>query len=233
MTKVFEKQEFGSFADRDSGSLFSDIEFRGCYFQGCNLSVTEDPNLRSTVRNVQLLDCSQRGCAIYPAIFEDVLVDGFNTNGQLVQAWGAAFNRVVLRGKIDRLMISSVVDVYGDRPNLQRAFDEANAEYYRSVEWALDISQAEFKELDIRGVFPVHLIRRDPETQVVVTRERALKHEWKSLDFQENLLPFSIDFFLKEEEPATLLIAPKRHPKFRRYLQDIKTLRAAGVAEPD
>lgn len=233
MKTVFEQQEFHSFIDRGTRAPFCDVQFRDCYFQGCSLSVTDDPHMRSTFRNVQLVNCSQRGCGIECAIFEDVLVDGFNTNGQLVQTWGAAFNRVVLRGKLDRLMISSVVDVWGNEPKRQQAFNEANAEYYRNVQWALDISEAEFKELDIRGIFPVHLIRRDPETQVVVTRERALQSDWRKLAFNEDLFPYSIECFLNEDLPATLLIAPKRNRKFRRYLEDIQTLRSAGVAEPD
>ena len=98
-----------------------------------------------------------------------------------------------------------------DQPDVQQTFDESNAEYYRNVEWALDISQAEFEELCLRG-FPVHLIRRDPETQIVMTREKALKGGWKHLEFQENLLPGLIDLFLQREEPATLLIAPTTSP---------------------
>jgi hypothetical protein len=230
--QIFQNQRFESFDDRDSVAMFSDVEFRNCYFESCELSITRTPTLRSTVRNVGLINCSQRGSSISAAIVEDVLVDGLNTNGQLFQTWGAVFNRTVLQGKIDRVMISSAVLPGVIGPDEQQAFDKANTEYYRHVEWALDISKGEFKELCIRGL-PGHLVRRDPETQFLVTRERAMSGEWKDLEFQENLLPISLEMFLQRGEPSIVLIAPKRHRKFKVYLDDMQLLRRRGVAEPD
>ena len=230
--EIYRDQRFEDFTDRDSGAVLGDAEFHNCYFEGCALSITDDPERRCTIRNVRLTNCSQRGCSIDPAIIEDVLIDGFDTHGQPVQIWGAVFNRVVLRGKIDRMMISSVVDVMGDKPHVQRAFDEANAEYYRNVKWALDISQGEFKELDIRGL-PARLIRRDPETQVVVTREKAVEGKWRELPFRERLWATSLNLLLDFNLPDMVLVAPKRHRKFQDYVADLKLLQEAGVAEPD
>jgi hypothetical protein len=171
------------------------------------------------------------------AIVEDVLVENFNTHGQLLQTWGAVFNRVVLRGKIDRLMLSNTIlgDVLADKEHRERDIAQmrkANAEYYRKVEWALDIRAADFEELSVRGV-PTHLIRRDPETQVVVIREKALEETWRDLDLSETLFKTWLGLFLEEDSPSTILVAPKRHPKFRRYLNDLRMLQKVGVAEPD
>lgn len=229
---VFENQEFDSVRDRDSAASFCNMEFRKCHFNSCALSITRNPTLRSTVRNVSLINCSQNGCSLHSAIVEDVLIDGFKTNGQLFQTWGAVFKRVILQGKIDRLMISSAILPGVARPEEQHAFDEANAEYYRHTEWALDISKGEFKELCFRGV-PGHLLRRDPDTQVLVTREKALSREWKNLEFRENVLPVSLEMFLQRAEPTIVFVAPKRHPQFRAYLEDLTMLRGCGVAEPD
>lgn len=230
--RVYQKEEFRSFRDRDSGAVFSDIEFRECYFQSCAISITRNPGLRSTVRNVRMIGCSHRGCTIYAAIFEDVLVDGLKTHAQPLQCWGAVFNRVVLRGRIDTLMTSAPISAMPAAPEEQAAFDRANAEYYRNVDWALDISQIECKDLDLRGV-AARLVRRDPETQAVVTRRSAMEGTWRDLPFNENLWPTSLSVFLGQGEEDTILVAPKRHPKFRRYLEDLNLLRKAGVAEPD
>lgn len=235
--RVFRDQEFQSYYDRDSAATFSDIEFCRCYFESCALSIARRPPDRSTIRNIRLLDCSQRGCRLDSAIVEDVLVDGLKTHGQLLQTWGAVFNRVVLRGKIDRLMIStdvfpSILMAEADRRREIDSFRAENAEYYRRVDWALDISQGEFKELDIRGV-PTHLIRRDAETQVVVTRKKALEGRWKELEFRETLWRTWLEHFLQTEEPSTILAAPKRHVKFRNYLADLRLLQNSGVAEVD
>jgi len=230
--QIFYDRTFDSFDDRDSAATFHDLEFRNCYFESCELSITRTPALRSTVRNIKLINCSQRGCSLSAAIVEDVLIDGLKTNGQLFQTWGAVFNRTVLQGKIDRLMVSSAVLPGVVTQEEQHSFDQANLEYYRHVEWALDISKGEFKELCIRGL-PGRLIRRDPETQVLVTREKALTGDWKALEFRENLWPTSLNMFLQRAEPSIVLVAPKRHPKFKDYLSDMKLLRLAGVTEPD
>ena len=155
--RVFEKEEFRSFYD-DGGQVFQDLEFRRCHFVSSAISITKDPRLRSTVRNVKLINCQQHGCAIDTAVLEDVLIDGLKTNG-LVQTWGAVFKHVTMRGKIGRIMLSPLVATGQAPPEVQRAFDEANAEYYAKVDWALDISEGEFEELDIRGV-SARLIRR-------------------------------------------------------------------------
>lgn len=236
--KVFQSKSFVDFQDRDSGSTFCDLVlFRDCYFESCAVSATRNPNLRSRVHNVQLINCNQRGCSLGTAIIEDSLIDGLVSNGQLFQTFGAVFNRVVLKGKIDRLMISNNVlpdlllnpDYWHEDID---AFRCANAEHYSKVEWALDISGAEFKECDIRGV-PSHLIRRDPETQIVVTREKAALRDWESLPLKDALWRSWLQHFLLREESSVVLVAPKLHKKFRLYLDDLRLLQEAGVAEPD
>lgn len=234
--QVFAKQTLEDFDDRNSAATFSDLDFRQCHFDGCLVSVTHDPKLRSTVRNVQLIDCTENGSSIDTVILEDCLVKNLKTSG-LFQIFGAVFRHVVLQGQFNRLMINNDVPPRGD-VNLPYqyenvdAFREANAEYYRQVDWALDISKGEFKELDIRGV-PGRLVRRDPETQILVTRKRTLEGAWRDLPFRESLTAFSLEFMLKQEMADTVLIAPKRHRKFPSFLEDLRLLREAGVAEPD
>jgi hypothetical protein len=234
--QVFQNQRFHRFRDYDSRAVFSDLEFRNCEFQSCLVGITKNPQLCTTIRRVSLINCNDNGSSIGNAIVEDTLVESLKTPG-LFQTFGAVFKHVVLRGKLDRLMICNyeLPDSSVNLPyqyEVVDAFREANTEYYRDVDWALDISQAEFKELDIRGV-PGRLIRRDSQTQVLITRERALEGDWRKLPFRENLTPFAIDFMLQQELPDTVLIAPKRHRKFPLYLEDLQLLREAGLAEPD
>src|SRR5262245_18830523 len=147
----FSDRTFECFYDQDSAATYCDVEFCRCRFESCVVSITANPALRSTVRNLRLADCSQRGCSLNCAIVEDVIIEGFNTNGRLFQTWCAVFNRVVLRGKIDRLMISNEIlgTALGIEEQRQREIapmKAANAEFYRNVEWALDIATAEFKD---------------------------------------------------------------------------------------
>lgn len=229
--RVFERQELVRFYDQDSGRTFSGIEFRKCSFLSSAISITRKPELRSTVREVKLIQCEERGCALEAAIVENVLVDGLKTHG-LLQAWGAVFKHVTLRGKIGRVMISPAVATGMATKAQQRAFDEANAAYYAGVDWALDISEAEFEEGEIQRV-PAHLVRRDPATQVVVTREMALQGGWRQLDLSKTHWATSLEFMLKRGDPDVVLVAPKRHRRYRELLEGLRMLRDAGVAEPE
>jgi hypothetical protein len=129
-------------------------------------------------------------------------------------------------------MISPAVAPGSATQRQQNAFDEANAAYYAGVDWALDVSEAEFEEVDIRRV-PARLIRRDPKTQVVVTRERAMEGRWRELDLSKTDWAGWIDMFLKDGDSDLVLVAPKRDRKYRDLVDGLKALRDAGVAEPD
>lgn len=226
--KTFHKEEF-SFQDNDSAAVYEGFEFDRCTFLGCVISLTVEPALRSTVRNVRLTNCSQRGCLIYPAVIEESEVNGLNTHGQLLAVHGAVFKHVVLRGKIDRVMIRQKL---GEPKNVQTAFDRANASYYRSVDWALDIRDGEFKELEIDGV-PAKLIRRDPETQIVVKRKSVLDAMWKKLPLKLTIWHQYFGALLAGDYEDTVIVAGKRDPEFKTLIADLKVLRGAGVAEPD
>jgi hypothetical protein len=232
-----ERQQFIHQFDRGPATCFENIELAGCYFESCGLSLVEDPANRTLVRNVNIANCSQRGCVIKAAVFEDVILNGLKTHGQPLQVSGAVFKHVILQGKIDYLMLGwSLGTLQFDKPLVQRAFDVANAEYYRHVDWALDISQGEFKEIDIRGV-PARLIRRDPATQVVVTRTKALQGRWRDLRFPDgdpSVWWVVLDNFMAfGHDDDVVLVAPKRSKDYAALLEGLHILREDGVAEPD
>lgn len=230
--EIINSQLFKGLRDRNSARLFADLEFRKCVFDNCSISITQDVTRRSVVRNVSLINCTAKSCGVEPAIIEDVVVDGLKTNGKLTQAWGAAFKHVTLKGSIERLMLSPAVVLTDPDSPINRAFAKANAEYYASVDWALDISSAEAQELEIQGV-PARLIRRDPETQVVVTAEKAIRHGFEKLQYGETHWNFSIQFMLNRGDTDVVLVAPKKSPKFKALLEGLKMLRNEGIAEPD
>jgi hypothetical protein len=228
--KVFENQTFERFYDQDSSAVFSDLEFRKCRFVSCTISITLDPKLRSTVRNVNLVGCDYISGNLRPAIIENVTVEGLKTN-RLFQSWGAVFKHVTLKGRIGRVMFSPVVAPSVANRDHQIAFDDANSAFYKTVDWAMDISQGEFEECEIQNV-PAKLIRRDPETQVIVTRAKAARGEWRKLDLSKTHWAVSLDFFLNRGDQDIVLVAPKRNKRFPTLLDGLKMLRDAGVAEP-
>lgn len=229
--RLKEKESFEGLFDQDSSARFEDMEFRRCRFVRSALSITMTPRLRSSVKNVRLINCEQKGCTIWSAVVEDTLVENLKTNG-LLQCWGAVFGRTFLRGKIDRLMISPAIKGGLASADVQLAFDEANADYYSRVEWALDISEAEFKECELQRV-PAHLVRRDPETQVVVRRSRALGGEWRDIDLSRTHWKASLELFLERGDDDVVLVAGKRNENFDDLIAGLRMLRAAGIADPD
>jgi hypothetical protein len=182
---------------------------------------------------VRLIRCNANGCDIGPAVFRNVSVDSLATNDLLI-VWGALFERVTLSGELGKLKINTFVHHVDRSEATQLPFDRFRKEFYASVDWALDISRARFKEFDLRGI-PAHLIRRDPESQVVVRRERALDLEWHERVSKWNTLwPFMIKLFLRDGDADTVLVAPLAAEKKKRdaLLAGLKELRAIGVADP-
>ena len=227
--KTFERVTIGRTRDRDSGSAFSDFEFRRCEFDDCEISQGSRPELRSTIRNCHLHRCIVReNCSINTAIVEDCVVDGLETRG-LVFVRGAVFKHVVLKGKVGRFILHWPWRAESDPGN---PFSDANTEYYRGVDWALDLTQCEAKELQLSGV-PGRLIRRDPTTQILVTRERAAAVDWRRLPLGGSPYAMSLDLLTRCGEDARVLIAPHRDRSFQACIQAQKVLRDAGVAEPD
>jgi hypothetical protein len=227
----FEKQELRGFDDRDSGAVYEDVEFHKCVFDDFVLSCTRQPPLRTTFRRILVSDCSVRSGALFSAVVEDSAVVNLKVRG-LFQAWAAVFRHVTLRGRVGRLMLSDIPFPFREDVEAEGAFREANARFYETTDWALDITEAEFEELDIRGI-PARQIRRDPVTQVVVTREKAMQGAWRSLDLSRSHVDAWIKGMLAEGYPDVVIAAPKRHRNFRHVVEDLQRLRDIGVAELD
>jgi hypothetical protein len=230
MTQVFQGEVFRSKNDAGSGRTFEDMDFRGCKFEGGVLSLTRNPRLRTTVRNVSIRDCSVRGSTIGPAVIEDLLIDGLQTH-TLLQTWGAAFRHVTLRGRVGRVVCSDLVEPATSLTQTQRAFDSANAAFYASVDWAIDITEASLEEIDLRGI-PGKLVRRDPATSVLVRRENLESGEWREVDLSDTPYAISLQLLLESAREDQVLVAERRARDFHSCLAALQRLQDAGVADP-
>lgn len=235
MPQVFKNETFRNFRDRESGAIFSDLEFRRCRFEVAGVSITLEPAKRSTFRRIKFVQCEQDKCIIWPGIIEDVVIDGLDT-GRLLIANACAYKHVVLRGEVGNIKICRTIPwVSGPAGYLvrrQEAMDRANAEYYQGVDWALDISQAEFTSGEVEGI-PPELVRRDPETQFVL-RSHAIKDgRWRKVNLSGTYWSPLLDAYSKEGVGDVILIAPKAAPDFKPLLKGLIALREAGIVEPD
>ncbi len=92
--------------------------------------------------------------------------------------------------------------------------------------------EAEFAEADLRGV-PGHLVRRDPETKALVTREQAMRGVWRAIDLSGTHWGVTLELLARDGQVGSeVLVASRRARNFRALLDGLKHLRDAGVAEP-
>ncbi len=135
------------------------------------------------------------------------------------------FRHVTLRGRIGPIMTAPVH--YALPEETQAAFNAAIVAYYQDVDWALDISAAEFSDADFYMV-PGDLVRRDPGTQFLIRRDAVAKSEGVELPIYAEI---SISRFEETPFDSLVAIAPKRSKNFARYMEDFQYLRQAGLAE--
>lgn len=237
--RAFENENFYGLFD-DGGALLENMKFENCRFTHTGISLTTDLGQMSTVRNIELKNCAIDGCSTGPMIVRNVTITNLRTS-DLCIIWCPYLDRVTLSGEIGKMKINAEAgtSTYGPANyEKQKPFDDYRTQFYNDVEWALDISAARFKAFDVRGV-PGCLIRRDPESQVLVRRERALEvatSGWeKRLDPMNKLWPFMINLFLSDGDADTVLVAPLAAPKANRdsLLKGLQELRRIGLAEPD
>lgn len=218
----------------DHGKLFGqrvleNMTFERCYFEGQWLSFVKRPPKRTIVRNVVLENCKAVGCTIGPAILDTIRVRNLKMD-QTLQVWAAAFRRVKLEGRMPSLMVSPYFDPMLVGTPMQYAFEEANRQFYSTVDWALDITEAEFPDVELRGI-PARLIRADPEISAVVTRAKAEASDvWRdeSVDLE---LRLGIDRMLESCDDV-VLVAATGHSRYGQLRTGLKRLLDLGVAEP-
>ena len=236
MTKI-ENQKFSRLFDRGDSLRIEDVIFQNCSFEACALSLTKDISKISKIRDVSLIGCSVNGCETGPAVFSNVMIDNLKTNDLFI-LWCPYFDRVTISGNVGRMKINSAADPSIMGSAAQKPFDDYRVKFYEGVEWALDISRARFRDFDFLGI-PGRMIRRDPNSQILITRERALqvaKPGWeKNLNSKNKIWPFAIKLFLNDGDPDTVLVAPLGAPKEKRdlLLNGLQELREIGLAEPD
>jgi hypothetical protein len=242
---VFRDQTFSRFGDRRGwfdrgGRQYGNLEFHGCHFEYCDLWVSLELSKRTWVNNVVLTECSWNRCTLGTAVLEDVTVDSLRSDYQWSNGEGAPLlNRVVLCGAINEISIGHRLGAFDARwsPVRQLEFDRIRNDFYGRVDWALDISQAAFNEVRITGI-PTRLIRRDPTSQVIMSRRRTSIERWMALIDDLQFVPqcnlyTMLGDFARSDADEELLVAGKLAKDFDMQLNAIDELRRVGLVEPD
>src|SRR5690606_27693515 len=193
---------------------FENYELVNCTFDNC-LLYAHDRERRSLVRRINAKNTTVRSSSLEWTVLEDVVVDGLRTSG-VEFLYSCAFKHVVLKGRIGRIVV---------RPSLE---DDCKwlDEFYTSVDWAVDISEAFAQELELEGI-PARLIRRDPETQAVVRRSTAEAADWEAV--AKGVSAVVIRIMIRARREDCVIIAPKGNKKaFAKIMSEIRVLREAG-----
>src|SRR5262249_27325394 len=132
---------------------------------------------------------------------------------------------VILRGRIGPFI--TVGPHPGLEPRAHREFRESTEAFHRDVDWALDISAAEFTDVGIHMV-PGDLVRRDPEAEFPLRRETV-----RAVDRQQlpGIVALVADRF--DDIPFDSLVypVPTLNKNFDQLLDEFEQARAAGLAE--
>lgn len=225
--KIVENQTFENLTDHSGAAEITGVELRGCTFRNCVLTAPS-PTKRPFIGNVRIVDCVDLHSHLAKAVMEEVIVDGLRTKNLSILST-CAIRHVVLKGKIGKLKITDRLPGVGNPAQLQEAFDAANSTFYRGVDWALDISQAELEDFSLSGI-PLSLIRRDPETQLVLPADVAVSRTWRHVPEFAKVWGARVEALLKiGRGPELLLVAPKLHPDFKMEADALNSLRRAGL----
>jgi hypothetical protein len=223
----------------DLPQLLEDVAFIRCTVEMCQRARHrgQGPEERPVNRNVHAVRCHVRASDAPPLIVEDSEIDTvwFHRGIWGPQAFrGCAFRRVVIRGNVTGSVAFTPSPLI---PGFRAAGDAttdpyvvANRRYYDDVDWALDISEAWFTSVEFASGIPARLIRRDPETQVVLRRSTLLGRSWR-VEVPDLLARIWIEDFLTSGFEDTIIVAGKRGRAFAKELELINKLRDAGLAE--
>ena len=232
--RVYEGVQFQHLRDRDSGRVIQNLELRHCSFgAGCSLSFGGDHKKRTVIRRVRLTGCNvpSKFGMIGAPVLDEVSIDGLRS-GAIMIVGGAAFRHVVLQGNIAPMNLNEVAAFPSEPAAVTRAreFRAANREFYRQVDWALDIRQAKLASLRLASI-PGHLVLRDPETQVLVSRARLIEGQWTKLRLPA-ITRIALEDFLSDTSEdhfeTRVIVAGKRSKSFVQALQGLELLRREG-----
>ncbi len=216
--------------------LVEDVELRRCRFETCQAPRQRTAADRPTLRRVSLVRCHVSASDLGAVIAEDCTVDTIWFHRgiwgpQMIE--GCALRHVTISGNVTgglEFLASGLLQSAEERDALLAA----NRRFYADVDWALDISAARFTSVSVvRSDIPARLIRRDPETQVVISRRAMLEADLPRLLGEVATIGMGIDRFLETGFDDTVLVAPRRGPRFAQQMGIIDRLRVEGLVEPD
>jgi hypothetical protein len=195
------------------GRSMHDVRAVDCTFTG------PDPSF-PTYERIELVRPVMKTRLVMNVVARDVKVDGCISGSKVLSLTNVLCERVKLVGDFKRLLFRR------DAEHVSPAHRAKATSFYTSVDWALDLREARFRDLTLRGV-PAHLVLRDPERHAVILTERlASDPSWKRK--VRPGLAAVLSFALDQSEDCHFLCASDFLPRGVEERKEIAGLRRAG-----
>lgn len=221
MRKQISNQSFEYLRSYGTGRTYSELDLEGVKFVGCVLGQQNDSDFGLVVRDVTITKCRTDNCEVEGVRFESVFVDGLATKHQALG--GCLFRNVTLKGNIGPIMTTPFNIGMSDMD--REVMNTALVSYYKDVDWALDISRAEFSDADFCMV-PGDLVRRDSETQFILRRDILGQYDRLPIRARIAASRFDVTPF-----DSIVAVVPRRSKNFAKLLEEFEKLRKAGLVE--
>ncbi|MGC7560415.1 hypothetical protein [Pasteurella sp. PK-2025] len=227
--KNYFKKDFGEILN------YQDIVFRKVVFDNCTVGLDNDINNLNEISDIRFNDCSFIFCTFGSAIFNNVLFNNIKFQDYGI-FWSPFLNKVPFEGKISSFRINSNGFMLDKNPELNNNLNQLRANFYKNIEWALDISKAKLSSFDYSGI-PSHLFIRDPDTQFVVKKEKFNSLDLLDKRFKDKFdaVMIYLEDFLNSNENDKVITVPLARPKKYKQpiLEGLQELRRLGFAEKE
>ena len=217
--------------DLEQGIEISNKELINCIFDNCHIGTRDDITKLSIFRNIDMIDCSLLNCLIGPVILEDITIKNLKT-GDIAIFNLPLLKHIKIEGKIGKIKINNIG--FNLMPTLEekkKMIDMKNS-FYQKVDWAIDISNAEFLDFFCLGI-PTNLFKINPEHQFIANRDKIIESSILSSKFinKNIVLNTILQLFIESEENDMVLVAPlAKAKKYREpILSDLQKLRQEKI----
>jgi len=152
-------------------SPFSSYCFEKCTYSGVMIG-SPPKKLFDKLKfsDITLNDCKVVSSIIYAADFRNIKIHNLGVK-KGIDICHAFFDSCVISGKIGAFLILDCASRINSNPQLELDVLECNKNQYSKIDWALDISNADFTSFDCRSV-PAEKIIINKNTQIAVNLKR-------------------------------------------------------------
>lgn len=225
------KQE--AFWHRGEPLSLSDAKVEVSAFNQC--VIRSVPHGWNRFSDIDVSDASHWNCSVSGCTFDEVRLHGLKKTGAApLFVWASAFRHTTLSGNISGLKINRA-DMQPDLPEYEVEWRENETRsFYSDVDWALDITSAKFPNGVTLEALPGDKIIRDPETQVLIYRDKLHAMDWRSLNYDGTAIDIAISWFETGSLFDSVVVVPRSASKYRAAdLRVLEMLRRKGIAEPN